>query len=55
MCPKRLSLLNLAFDKLDFKSRDNVIDIQDVKFWLMNNHNKKKINEERLSQVFFKF
>lgn len=52
MCPKRLNLLNAAFDKLDFRTRDNVIDAEDIKFWLINNSNKKKINQGKINQVF---
>ncbi|RNA23439.1 calcyphosin [Brachionus plicatilis] len=50
MCPKRLSLLNAAFEKLDCKTRDNIIDVEDVKFWLINSSNNKKLNERRMNQ-----
>lgn len=51
MCPKRLSLLNQAFDKLDLKSQDNFIDIEDIKYWFLNNSKCLNISSKRLNEV----
>ncbi|CAF0719357.1 unnamed protein product [Brachionus calyciflorus] len=50
MCPKRVNVLNEAFNSLDLNTKDKLIDIDDVKKWLRNNSNGKTSNDERITR-----